>query len=86
MRISGMVILNFMDVYKIYTNTSNHVARGSLLSDTVITKIPTVPTRPAWIVDISPKTVGAQVFALGWQIQGTNWAENREFSLHIVVQ
>ena len=31
-----------MDVYKIYTNTGNDVARGTLLSDTVNTKIPTV--------------------------------------------
>ena len=27
-----------MDIYKIYTNTGNHVARGLLLSDTVIAK------------------------------------------------
>ena len=38
-----------MDVYKINTNTGNHVARGLLLSDTVITKIPTVPTRPGML-------------------------------------
>ena len=52
-----------MDVHKIYTNTGNHVARGSLLSDTAITKIP---------------TVGGRVFALGWLIPGMNCAENRE--------
>ena len=61
-----------MDVYKIYTNTGNHLPRGSLLSDTVITKIRI--------------TVGGRVFALGWLIQGTNCAENRERSLHIVAQ
>ena len=55
-----------------YTNTGNHVARGSLLSDTIITKIPT--------------TVGGCFFALGWLIPGTNCAENRELSLHIVAQ
>ena len=31
-----------MDVYKIYINTDNHVARGSLLSDTVITQMPII--------------------------------------------
>ena len=61
-----------MDVYKIYSNTGNHIARGSLLSDTVITKIST--------------TVGGRVFALGWLIPGTNCAENRERFLHIVAQ
>ena len=61
-----------MDVYKIYTNNSNHVARGSLLSDIVITKIPT--------------TIGGRVFALGWLIPGMNCAENRERFLHIVAQ
>ena len=60
-----------MDVYKIYTNTGNHVARGSL-NVTVITKIPT--------------TVCWRVFALGWLIPVTNCAENRECSLHIVAQ
>ena len=43
-----------------------------MLSDTIITKIPT--------------TVGGRVFALGWLIPGTNWAENPELFLHIVVQ
>ena len=61
-----------MDVYKIYTNIGNHVARGSLLSETVITNIPT--------------TICGQVFALGWLIPGTNYAENRERFLHIVAQ
>ena len=61
-----------MDVYKINTNTGNHVACGSLLSDTVTTKIPT--------------PVGGRVFALGWLIPGTNCTENRERSLHIVAQ
>ena len=61
-----------MDVYKIYTNTGNHVARGSLLSDKVITKIPT--------------RVSGHVFALGWLIPGTNCAKNRECFLHIVAQ
>ena len=75
-----------MDVYKIDTNTGNHVARGSLLSDTVITKIPTVSTRPTRIVGSSAKPVGGRVFALGWLIPGTNCAENRERSLHIVAQ
>ena len=51
-----------MDVYKIYTYTGNHVARGSLLSDTLITKIPT--------------RVYGRVFALGWLIPGSNCAEN----------
>jgi hypothetical protein len=45
-----------------YTNTGNHVAHGSLLSDTVITKTQT--------------TVGRRVFALSWLIPGTNCAEN----------
>ena len=75
MCISGMVNLNviqdkfkfyyadiIMGVYKIYTSAGNHVARGSLLSDTVITKLPT--------------TVGGRVFALGWLIPRTNCAEN----------
>ena len=75
-----------MDVYKIYTNTGNHVAHGSLLSDTVVTKIPTVSTRPTRIVDSSAKTVSGRVFALGWLIPGTNCAQNRERSLHIVAQ
>jgi hypothetical protein len=61
-----------MDLYKIYTNTGNHVARGSLLSDTVIIKILT--------------TVSGGVFALGWLIPGTNCTENREGFLHIVAQ
>ena len=61
-----------MNVYKIYTNTGNHVARGSLLSDTVIAKILT--------------TVGGRVFALGWLIPGMNCAENRERWVHIVAQ
>ena len=41
-----MLFYTTMNVYRIYTNTGNHVARGSLLSDKVITKIPTVSTRP----------------------------------------
>ena len=57
-----------MDVYKIYTNTGNHIARGSLLGDTVITKTPT--------------TFGGRVFALDSLIPGTNCAENRERFLH----
>jgi hypothetical protein len=57
---------------KIYTNTVNQVACGSLLSDTVITKIPT--------------TVGGRVFALSWLIPRTNCAENREHFLYIVAQ
>ena len=61
-----------MDVYKIYTNTGNYVARSSLLSDTVITKIQTA--------------VCGRFFALGWLIPGTNCAENRERFLHIVAQ
>ena len=61
-----------MDVYKIYTNNGNHAARGSLLSDIVITKIPT--------------TVGGRVFALGWLITGTNCTKHREYFLHIVAQ
>ena len=61
-----------MDGYKIYTNISNHVVYGSLLSDTVITKIPTA--------------VGGRVFVLGWLISGTNCAENQERSLHFVAQ
>ena len=31
-----------MNVYTIYTNTGNHEARASLLSDTVITKMPVI--------------------------------------------
>ena len=61
-----------MDVYKIYTDTVNHVACSSLLSDIVITKILT--------------TVDGRVFALGWLIPGTNCAENRERFLLIVAQ
>ena len=61
-----------MDLYKIYTNTGNHVARGLLLSDTVTTKIAT--------------TVGGRVFGLGWMITGTNCAKNRERFLNIVAQ
>ena len=62
-----------MDVYKIYIgNIGNHVARGSLISDRVITKIPTI--------------VGGLVFALGWLIPGTNCAENRDRFLQIVAQ
>ena len=60
-----------MDVYKIYTNIGNRVARDSL-SDTIITKI--------------PATVCDRVFALGWLIPGTNCAENRERFLQIVAQ
>ena len=57
-----------MHVYKIYTNTGDNVASGSLLSDKVITKIPI--------------TVGGHVFALDWLIPGTYCAENRECFLH----
>ena len=67
-----MLFYTTMDVYKIYTNTGNHVARDSLLSDTIITKIPT--------------TVGGCVFDLDWLIPGTNCSENRERFLHIVAQ
>ena len=79
-----------MHVYKICTNTGNHVARGSLLSDTVITKIPIIScfadSHKTHIVDSSSKTVGGRVFALGWLIPGTNCAESRERSLYIVAQ
>ena len=55
MRISGVVNLKFIYdkskfyytqqcMHNVYTNTGNHVTRGSLSSDTVITKIPTVST------------------------------------------
>ena len=42
-----------MEVYKIYTNTGNHVARGSLLSDTIITKY-------------GQQLVGASLLLAGW--------------------
>ena len=55
-----------------YTKSIQYVARGSLLSDTVITKIQT--------------TVGSCISALSWLIPGTNSAENQERFLHIVAQ
>ena len=75
-----------MDVYKIYANTGNHVARGSLLSDTVIKKILIIlcfaDSHKTYIIDSSAK----RVFALDLLILGTNCAENRECSLDIVAQ
>ena len=59
-----------MDVYKMYTNTGNHVARGSLLSDTVITLL----------------QKHRQQSSFGWLISETNYAENWEIFLHIVAQ
>ena len=79
-----------MDVYNIYANTGNHIARDSLLSDTVITKIPLISCfadlHKTHGVYSSVKTVGEHTFALGWLILGMNCAKNRERSLHIVVQ
>ena len=79
-----------MDAYKIYTNTGNHVACGSLLSDTVITKIQIIlfsaDSHKTHIIDSSAKKVGECVFAVDWLILATNCAENREGSLDIVAQ
>ena len=68
-----------MDVYNIYTNTCNHVARGSLLSDTIITKILIISyfadLQKMRIVNSSAKTVSGHVFALftGWFQERTVW-------------
>ena len=79
-----------MDVYNIYTNTGNHVARGSFLSDIVITKIPLISCfmdlHKTHIVYSSAKTVSGCVFSLDWLIPGTNCIENQERCLHIVAQ
>ena len=60
-------------------NTGNHVACGSLLHDSVITKIPIISCfadfHKTCIVDSSAKTVDGRVFALDWLIPGMNCAE-----------
>ena len=67
-----------MDVYKIFTNIGNYITRGSLLSDTVITKIPII----LCFADTR------RLYTVGWLSadSGTKCAENRERSLYIVAQ
>ena len=78
-----MLFYTTMDVYKIYTNTVNNVARG-------ITKILIIScfadSHTTHIVDSSAETIGRRFFALGWLIPGTNCSENRERFLHMVAQ